>query len=136
MRIHLRTITDNQGDAIEYAWYCSRSCYLTSLEREPVSETFEEGGAYPCGSEHDYPDYCATCGDPIGNPLTAEGEAYVREYVSGVLEPLREAWQALRIDGSTRLTFPAYVDCTLAPETLNRVRALEAEYSYLWRDEA
>ncbi len=88
--IHLRTVTDERGDAIENLWFCSNICYNDSFSKYPITEAdendrvisgVEKGGAYPCGSEHDLPDYCATCSKPIGNPLTSEGEKYVREFV-------------------------------------------------------
>lgn len=82
MSIHLRVITDESGDTIDYAWYCSRPCWLESLADEPISETFEEGGAYPCGAESDSPDFCAHCGDPVGNPLTDDGVNYTRELIA------------------------------------------------------
>lgn len=117
MTIHLRTVMDQRGDAIEYCWYCSQGCYSQSLEAEPASDTFERGGAYPCGEESDSPDYCEMCSDPVGNPLTADGEAYVREYVFDVLGT-----------GST----PWHYD---NKESRMRAEALRAEYSYLFRTE-
>jgi hypothetical protein len=79
--IHLRTITDDSGDAVDNVWYCCDSCYSVSFRSDPESATFERGGAYPCGSESDSPDACGTCGLPVGNPLTSEGEAYTRELI-------------------------------------------------------
>src|SRR4051812_37891864 len=119
--IHLRTVTDESGDTIDLAWYCSQTCYADSLREDPPSDTFEEGGAYPCGSEHDSPDYCATCGDPVGNPLTDDGASYVREYVSDVLAPNPLG------QGSC---YP------FANETAKqRAEALKAEYSYLFTED-
>lgn len=34
---------------------------------------------WPGGIEHDIPDYCETCGEPVGNPLTEDGEQYTRD---------------------------------------------------------
>lgn len=80
--IHLRCITDDRGDTVDYAWFCSQGCYSQSLRDDPPTVTFEEGGAYPCGAEHDTPDFCAVCGTPVGNPLTDEGYADVREWLA------------------------------------------------------
>jgi len=108
MGTYLRTETDSRGDAVDYSWYCSEVCYSDSLRKEPPTETFERGGRYPCGAESDSPDYCATCGAPVGNPLTDEGERYVREYV-------------LDVDG-------AYRDA----ESVTRRTALKAEYPWIF----
>lgn len=67
MTIYLETVEDERGDAVEHVWYCSSVCAP------------DQASAYPCGSESDSPDYCAACGDAIGNPLTGEGVRYARE---------------------------------------------------------
>lgn len=107
MTIHLRTQTDSRGDAVEHNWYCSRFCYALSLDQEPptdpgedgrVYEGLETGGAWPCGAEHDLPDFCVTCETPIGNPLTTDGEEYVREHVrdwGDIAAPLRREYAYL-----------------------------------------
>jgi hypothetical protein len=108
--IHLRTHTDEKGDTVDLSWYCCELCYSRSFKDNPEAETFEKGGAYPGGSEHDLPDFCADCGDPVGNPLTPEGMAYVREFVADRYDlPYKEA------------------GCDLATAI-----ALQNEYSYLW----
>jgi hypothetical protein len=81
LTIHLRSINDSRGDVTDYHWFCSRSCYLDDLAEHEPTETYEEGGAYPCGAEHDSPDFCTRCGDPVGNPLTDEGVSLVREWL-------------------------------------------------------
>ena len=89
--IYLRTETDKFGNAVDYHWYCSSWCYRESLDKIPMTEPgpddrvldgLEEGGAYPCGAEHDSPDYCAQCETPVGNPLTEEGVTYMREFLT------------------------------------------------------
>ena len=95
MGIHLRSICDASGDVVEYAWYCSTGCYQEGLASDPPSPSFEEGGAYPCGAEHDSPDQCAWCGEPVGNPLTDAGVLYLRELLAdwhGSLE-LRDSYR-------------------------------------------
>jgi hypothetical protein len=79
--IYLRSVLEENGDTVDLSWYCSRTCYVQSLEAEPPSDQLEEGGAYPCGAEADSPDFCATCGEPVGNPITPEGESRVREWL-------------------------------------------------------
>lgn len=111
--IYLRTITDDSGDTVDLAWYCSHICYSDSLRADPPTKSFEEGGAYPCGAEHDLPDYCATCGAPVGNPLTSEGEAYVRETVRELHD----------LDG---------FDTRDREERIAKAQALREEYSYLF----
>ena len=105
--IYLRTETDRYGDAVDYQWFCCRSCYLASLAEIPAAEPgrddrvrdgLEEGGAYPCGAESDSPDFCAQCETPVGNPLTDEGAAYTGELVAGGgrhADALREAYPSL-----------------------------------------
>lgn len=122
--IHLRTLTDANGDAVEYLWYCSATCYYDSFVRgigtvvAPMagSAGVEEGGAYPCGAEHDNADYCATCKAPVGNPLTEEGDAAVTEYVAAVMAPNPPSHYA-------------------NAESMARAQSLRSEYGYLWADE-
>lgn len=112
--IYLRDVTDEQGDTVDLFWYCCYSCYSDSFKKHPsdatlretwqslrkdgstqmtfeqyractLPQSMEEGGAYPCGAESDCPDYCETCGAPVGNPLTDDGAAYVVEFVTDVL---------------------------------------------------
>lgn len=80
MGIYLRTETDSHGDAVGYRWYCSQSCYTDSFLGGPI-DGLEDGGAYPCGAEHDSPDFCAICEAPVGNPLTDEGYSLIREWL-------------------------------------------------------
>ena len=61
---------------------------------------FQARLADPCGAEHDSPDFCATCEDPIGNPLTDEGVEYVREWLADL--PFRLKSVALAISGNLR----------------------------------
>ncbi len=82
--IHLRCITDSQGDTIDYAWFCSAGCYSQSLRDDPPTVEYEEGGSYSCGAEHDSPDFCAFCESPVGNSLTDEGYSTVREWIADV----------------------------------------------------
>lgn len=79
--IYLRSETDSVGDVVDYNWYCCESCYRESFQSDS-QQGLEQGGAYPCGSEHDGPDFCATCGDAIGNPLTPDGLVYLCELVA------------------------------------------------------
>lgn len=81
MTIHLREATDGRGDLVELYWYCSRACYQDSFAR-PYSVQLTTGGAYPCGEESDSPDFCAQCGEPVGNPLTTDGLEYLRELIA------------------------------------------------------
>jgi hypothetical protein len=86
MSIHLRTITDESGDTVDYAWFCSRSCYAFSFEAPSLESVdddhIDEGGASPCGAESDFPDFCATCSNPIRNPLTTEGRRYAQDLIA------------------------------------------------------
>jgi hypothetical protein len=70
------------GSKLAKCWGCG-TAFETMTDDD--DDKLEIGGAYPCGAESDSPDYCATCEAPIGNPLTSEGEQYVREYVCDVL---------------------------------------------------
>ena len=81
--IYLRCENDSNGDVVENNWYCSETCYRDSLTSRPaVGGALETGGAYPCGSESDSPDFCATCGSPVGNPLTSDGMELVRDWIA------------------------------------------------------
>lgn len=82
MSIHLRSVNDEIGDVVDLLWYCDRGCYSASFADLPASESVEEGGAYPCGSESDSPDFCARCERPVGNALTSEGEQWVTETIA------------------------------------------------------
>lgn len=81
MTIHLRSVTEDNGDVVDHAWYCSQFCYAESIADDPPSDHFEQGGAYPCGAESDSPAACAGCGEPVGNPITGEGIETIREWL-------------------------------------------------------
>jgi hypothetical protein len=83
-----------------------------------TKDGFEEGGAYPCGAEHDSPDFCVTCGAAVGNPLTPEGEEYVREFVEEVENP-------------NRLSCAVYYPYNNA-NARNNARRLRETYPYLF----
>jgi hypothetical protein len=85
------------------------TCYACSFVDFPESPTFEKGGAYPGGAESDSPDFCGHCEQPVGNPLTSEGESLVREWVADL---------PFRLDPTG----------TLAA----RMEELKSEYSYLF----
>jgi len=81
--IYLRSENDSNGDVVDLHWYCSETCYAASFDetgRRERGGLWETGGAYPGGAESDSPDFCATCERPVGNPLTDDGIATVREW--------------------------------------------------------
>ena len=84
MGIYLRSENAENGDVIDLYWYCSYTCYADSIQ---AGIPLDEGGAYPCGAESDSPDFCRTCGKPVGNPLTSEGRAYLLELISDSSDP-------------------------------------------------
>lgn len=119
MGIYLRSIIEDNGDISDYLWYCSQTCYSDSFAKFTADNAnVEKGGAYPCGAEHDSPDYCATCGEPVGNPITDVGEAYVIEYVSDTL-----------LSGADVSTLGMPDDMI---EQTHRAYALFNEYGYLF----
>lgn len=105
--IHLRAVVDGGGDAVDYQWYCGQWCYADSLVSCPVSDSVELGGAWPGGAEHDGPDFCATCGDAIGNPLTSEGVERVREWLLDV--PFRPTGTLATRADALRKAYPVAV---------------------------
>lgn len=110
--IYLRTVCDDSGDVVDYRWFCSEGCYNDHVGQNPSTRNLELGGAYPLGAEHDSPDYCATCSEPVGNPLTTDGEIYVCEYVA-------------RVDAESH-------GPSADLEGIERAVRLRAEYPYLW----
>lgn len=92
--IYLRTVTDGRGDVSDYLWYDSVVCYTADIIDHPERAELE-GGAYPGGAENDTPDYCAHCGDPVGNPLTGEGERFVVDLIREGNQELRDTYQYL-----------------------------------------
>ena len=62
------------------------------------SDDFPKGPYPDGGGEADCPQHCGTCGCFLGNPLTGDGEEYVREVLREAkedgkpLSPIEEMW--------------------------------------------
>jgi hypothetical protein len=60
----------------------------------PDDEYSYDSGEFPKGpysvSEADSPQYCASCGEFLENPLTTDGYDYVREAIAGRELPLSD----------------------------------------------
>jgi len=70
-----------------YIYQCDIYCEKCGeiIKKSLPGKPSNESGDYPQGpyevSEADYPQHCADCGLFLENPLTEDGENYVREYV-------------------------------------------------------
>lgn len=56
--------------------------YIFGDESSYDSDDYPKGPFNEGGGEADNPNHCGTCGKFLENPLTEEGEAYVRESVN------------------------------------------------------
>jgi uncharacterized Zn finger protein len=57
------------------------------------SDDYPKGPFADGGGESDSPSHCDTCGKFLENPLTRDGEQYVKEAISADGKPLIDEWR-------------------------------------------
>ncbi len=74
-----------EGYIFEAAFWCQECTTEIKLDLEPIAEDDRDSSVWPQGpydmarEESDSPDHCDRCQKFLENPLTSDGEAYVKE---------------------------------------------------------